>query len=75
MSKKLKTKSYKLKSNRGATKRFKITGSGKVRFRRAFRNHIKTKKSCKKVRHQRANGVMAPMDAKTVHGMMPYGNS
>jgi large subunit ribosomal protein L35 len=71
MAKKAKTK-VKLKSNRGAAKRFKVTGTGKVRFRRANRNHIKTKQSTKKVRHARANGVMCDSDAKLVHRMLPY---
>ena len=69
MTKKVKVK-VKLKTNRGAMKRFKVTGTGKVRFRRAFRNHIKTKKSSQKVRHQRANGVMKECDAKLVRRML-----
>jgi large subunit ribosomal protein L35 len=69
MTKKAKTK-VKLKTNRGAAKRFKLTGTGKVRFRRAFRNHIKTKKSSQKVRHQRANGVLQECDAKLVRRML-----
>ena len=60
----------KLKTLRGAAKRFKITASGKVRFRRAHRAHIKTKQSAKRVRHARANGVMAPQDAKAVVNML-----
>lgn len=62
----------KLKSNRGAAKRFKITGTGKVRFRRANRNHIKTKQSTKQVRQSKRNGVMNDSDAKLVHRMLPY---
>jgi len=69
MTKKAKTK-VKLKTNRGAAKRFKVTGTGKIRFRRAFRNHIKTKKSSQKVRHQRANGVLQERDAKLVRRML-----
>lgn len=60
----------KLKTLRGAAKRFKITASGKVRFRRAKRAHIKTKQSAKKVRHARADGVMSPQDAKMVKCML-----
>lgn len=70
MTKKAKTGKVKLKTNRGAAKRFKLTGTGKVRFRRAFRNHIKTKKSSQKVRHQRANGVLLERDAKLVRRML-----
>lgn len=68
-----KTKKVKLKTIRGAAKRFKITGTGKVRFRRADRNHIKTKQTAKHVRQARANGVMKDCDAKLVHRMLPNG--
>lgn len=72
MSAKQKTPKNKIKSKRGAQKRFKFTASGKVRFRRAFRAHINTKRSDKTERQQRAHGVMTPQDAKLVAKMMPY---
>ena len=72
MSAKQKPARNKIKTKRGAKKRFKLTAKGKVRFRRAFRNHINTKKSTKKERQSRANGVMVDQDAKLVHRMMPY---
>jgi large subunit ribosomal protein L35 len=62
----------KLKTNRGAAKRFKKTASGKVRFRRANRAHIKTKKSNKSVRQTRRNGVLPDCDGKLVLRMLPY---
>jgi large subunit ribosomal protein L35 len=62
----------KIKSNRGAAKRFKKTASGKIRFRRANRSHINTKRSAKQVRQSRSNGVMNDSDAKLVHRMLPY---
>ncbi|MFI4937868.1 MAG: 50S ribosomal protein L35 [Candidatus Berkiellales bacterium] len=68
---KTKVKKVKLKTNRGAAKRFKITGTGKVRFRRANRNHIKTKQTTKRVRGARKSGVMKDCDAKLVHRMLP----
>ncbi|MGD9591334.1 MAG: 50S ribosomal protein L35 [Candidatus Berkiella sp.] len=71
MARKAKAK-IKLKSNRGAAKRFKVTGTGKVRFRRANRNHIKTKQTTKQVRQSRRNGVMCDSDAKLVLRMLPY---
>lgn len=64
-------KKYKLKTNRGAAKRFKFTGKGKVRFRRANRAHIKTKQTSKRVRQARANGVLSDCDAKLVVNMLP----
>ena len=45
----------KLKTNRGAAKRFKRTGTGKLKRRRAFRAHILTKKSKKAKRQKKAN--------------------
>lgn len=46
----------KVKSNRSASKRFKITGTGKLKRKHAFKNHILTKKSTKR---KRALGHMA----------------
>jgi large subunit ribosomal protein L35 len=62
----------KLKTNRGAKKRFKITGTGKVRFRRANRAHIRTKQTAKQVRGARANGVLKDCDTPSVIQMLPY---
>lgn len=41
---------HKLKTNSAAKKRFKITGTGKIKRKRAFKNHILTKKSTKRKR-------------------------
>lgn len=59
----------KLKTNRGAMKRFKISANGKVRFRRANRNHINTKRSTKQMRHAKANGVLKECDVKSIYRM------
>lgn len=67
----MKTKKVKLKTNRGAAKRFKITGTGKVRYRCANRNHIKTKQTTKRVRQAKRNGVMKDCDAKLIHRLLP----
>lgn len=69
-TKKTKTSKVKQKTIRGAAKRFKVTGTGKVRFRRAGRNHIKTKQTSKRVRQARANGVMKPCDTPLVLRML-----
>ena len=49
----------KMKTHKGAKKRFKITGSGKVKRMRAFKSHILTKKSSKKKRHLRRSTTIA----------------
>ena len=49
----------KMKSHKGARKRFKITGSGKVKRNKAFKSHILTKKTSKRKRRLRQSGVIA----------------
>jgi large subunit ribosomal protein L35 len=51
----------KLKSHRGAAKRFRLRANG-VKFRKANRNHILTKKATKRKRHLRGMGDMNPSD-------------
>lgn len=61
----------KLKSHRGASKRFKVTASGKVKSRRANRNHILTKKSPKRKRQLRSsNLLLCAADAKLAKRML-----
>lgn len=62
----------KMKTHRGAAKRFKVSKSGKVKFRRGFRAHILTKKSQKRKRQLRKAGFLEECDAKTVKEMLPY---
>lgn len=62
----------KVKSNRGAAKRFKATGSGKIRRSKAFSSHILTKKSTKRKRNLRKSGLIADSDCKAVKRMLPY---
>ncbi|HSQ31919.1 MAG TPA: 50S ribosomal protein L35 [Gemmatimonadaceae bacterium] len=49
----------KMKTHRGAKKRFKVTGSGKVRRFKAFKSHILTKKTSKRKRRLRQSGLVA----------------
>lgn len=62
----------KMKSHRGAAKRFTITKSGKVKFRRGFRAHLLTHKSPKQKRQLRATGYLCDADAKTIKQLLPY---
>ena len=48
----------KMKSHRGARKRFSVTGSGKVKRHKAFKSHILTKKTSKRKRRHRQEGVI-----------------
>ena len=60
----------KLKSHRGAAKRFKLTGSGKVKRSHSLRNHILTKKTTKRKRHLRKSALVSPAFAKAIKAMI-----
>jgi len=62
----------KLKSNSGASKRFKKTGSGKFKHRAANRNHILTKKSTKRKRHLRGMSQVNDSNHASIAQMLPY---
>jgi large subunit ribosomal protein L35 len=49
----------KMKTHKGAKKRFKITGSGKIKRMRAFKSHILTKKDAKRKRRLRQPALVA----------------
>lgn len=63
----------KMKSNRAAKKRFSLTGTGKVRRRRANHSHILTKKSPKRKRRLRRGVLLDNASANAVQRMLPYG--
>ncbi len=56
----------KMKSNRGAAKTFKVTGSGKIKRNKGFKSHILTKKSTKTKRNLRKATLVAQADTKRV---------
>jgi len=62
----------KLKTNRGAAKRFKRTGTGRFKRSQAFLNHILTKKSTKRKRHLRSQLVVSSSDEAQLKRMLPY---
>ena len=62
----------KIKTNRGAAKRFKTTGSGKIVRNKAFSSHILTKKSTKRKRNLRKSGLVDPTNLKQVAKLIPY---
>lgn len=63
----------KMKTHRGAAKRFKMTKSGKVKYRRGFRAHILTKKSSKRKRHLRKDGYIHPADEPRIKKLIGEG--
>ena len=62
----------KIKTNRGAAKRFRTTGSGKIARRKAFANHILTKKSTKRKRNLRKSILVDASNTKQVAKLIPY---
>ncbi|MFQ5450662.1 MAG: 50S ribosomal protein L35 [Nitrospinaceae bacterium] len=62
----------KMKTNRGAAKRFRKTGTGKIKFNRAFTSHILTTKTTKRKRNFRRSRIMSPGDARRSRVLLPY---
>ena len=62
----------KLKSHRGAAKRFKKTASGKFKRGNAFKAHILTSKTRSRKRKLRGNVVVSDGDSKKIARMIPY---
>jgi large subunit ribosomal protein L35 len=62
----------KLKTNRGAAKRFQVTGTGKFRRLKANKNHILTKKAPKRKRKLRKDGLVHPTNMVGLRRLLPY---
>ncbi|MGL5439076.1 MAG: 50S ribosomal protein L35 [Filifactoraceae bacterium] len=62
----------KMKTHRGAAKRFKMTGTGKLKRSRAFKRHILTKKSSKTIRGLRKAGLVSKGDQSRIARLLPY---
>jgi large subunit ribosomal protein L35 len=62
----------KIKTNRGAAKRFRKTASGGFKRRQAYRNHILTKKDTKRKRGLREPAQVSAADRPAVKKMLPY---
>lgn len=62
----------KLKTKSGAKKRFKVTGTGKIKRKRAFKNHILTKKGTKQKRRLSTKATVKKVDEGNVKPMLPY---
>ncbi len=62
----------KIKTHRGAAKRFALTKSGKVKRAKAYKSHILTKKSSKRKRNLRKGTYVADAEAKNIKRLIPY---
>lgn len=60
----------KMKSKSGAKKRFKLTGTGKIKRKHAYKSHILTKKSTKRKRNLTYSTLVHPSDEKNIREML-----
>ncbi len=62
----------KIKTHRGAAKRFSLTKSGMIKRGKAYKSHILTKKSTKRKRSLRQVGYIAPEETNKIAKLIPY---
>ncbi|MCB0359040.1 MAG: 50S ribosomal protein L35 [Bdellovibrionales bacterium] len=62
----------KMKSNRGAAKRFSRTASGKIKYKKAFLRHLLSSKTTGRKRELRKTGYLEGGDRKLVERLLPY---
>lgn len=62
----------KIKTNRSAAKRFKVTGTGKLKRNKAYRRHILTKKTTKNKRNLRQAAITDATNVKSMKKIIPY---
>ena len=62
----------KIKTNRSAAKRFRVTGSGKIKRNKAYKRHILSSKNKKQKRHLRHATTVAAVEVKNIRKLIPY---
>ena len=62
----------KMKTKRAAAKRFKLTGTGKLKRMKAYKSHILTKKSAKRKRNLRQSAITDATNAPVMKKILPY---
>jgi large subunit ribosomal protein L35 len=65
----------KLKTHKGAAKRFRLTATGKIKRGHSHARHILTKKTTKRKRQLDIDSLVSEGDQKRVEAMLPYGRS
>jgi large subunit ribosomal protein L35 len=63
----------KLKTHRGAAKRFKLTAKGKIKRKKACRSHLLTGKSSRRTRRLRHSAILGKTEEAIVKRLLPYG--
>jgi large subunit ribosomal protein L35 len=62
----------KMKTHRGAAKRFKKTGTGKIKRSKAYAGHLLGSKSPKRKRNLRKSGLVSKQETKRISKLIPY---
>lgn len=62
----------KIRTNRSAAKRFRVTGTGKIKRNKAYKRHILSSKGKKQKRHLRKATIVAAVEAKNIRKLIPY---
>ena len=62
----------KMKTRKSASKRYKVTGSGKIAYKKSGLRHILTKKASKRKRNLRKSGILPEVEARRAKSMLPY---
>jgi large subunit ribosomal protein L35 len=62
----------KIKSSRGAMKRFKVTATGKIKRSKAFKSHLLSSKGRKRKRGLRKGATVSAGEAKSIRRLVPY---
>ncbi|MEJ2672504.1 MAG: 50S ribosomal protein L35 [Deltaproteobacteria bacterium] len=62
----------KMKTHRGAAKRFKATGKGRLKHKQPYHSHILTSKSAKRKRQLRLPAFLSEAEAKSIKRLLPY---
>jgi len=62
----------KMKTRKSASKRYSLTGNGKVKYKKQGLRHILTKKSSKRKRHLRKSGILSKVEVNRIRTLLPY---
>jgi large subunit ribosomal protein L35 len=62
----------KIKTNRAAAKRFRVTGSGKIKRNKGFKSHLLSSKGKKRKRRLRQGTLVSAVETKNIRQLIPY---
>lgn len=62
----------KMKTHKGAAKRFKVTGTGKIKRYKGFKSHLLTSKPAKRTRALRQSAIVDKADERNIKTLLPY---